>query len=112
MKTWLDREHRWKVLGALALAAAAGYWIFEFVAGPPVEVARVARRDVVQTVVASGRVATPYRVDVGSQVVGTVERVPVEQGQAVKAGDTLIVLESSEARALLAQAEATLANAR
>ncbi|MGE5640766.1 MAG: efflux RND transporter periplasmic adaptor subunit, partial [Clostridia bacterium] len=40
------------------------------------------------------------------------ERVPVEQGQAVKAGDTLIVLESSEARALLAQAEATLANAR
>ncbi|MBV8032847.1 MAG: efflux RND transporter periplasmic adaptor subunit [Betaproteobacteria bacterium] len=79
--------------------------------GPKIEVARVARRDVLQTVVASGRVATPYRVDVGSQIVGTVEKIPVEQGDTVKAGQVLIVLESSESRALLAQAEATLANA-
>jgi HlyD family secretion protein len=72
----------------------------------------VARRDVVQSVVASGRVATPYRVDIGAQIVGTVEKVPVAEGGTVKAGQTLIVLEASEARANEAQAKANLANAR
>lgn len=69
------------------------------------------RSDIVQSVVASGRVATPYRVDIGSQVTGTVAEVPVEQGQTVKTGQALIVLEAAEARAGVKQAEVAVAQA-
>src|SRR5581483_6622690 len=96
----------------IAVAALVlGYWAFLRIAGPKVEVSRAVRRDVVQTVVATGRVATPYRVEIGAQVVGTVAEVPVEQGQSVKAGQTLILLESSEARAAVKQAEVAVAQA-
>jgi len=87
------------------------YVLYVEFAGPRVDVAKVVRRDVVQTVVATGRVATPYRVDIGSQVVGTVAEVPVEQGQTVKAGQTLILLEASEATAAVKQAEVAVAQA-
>lgn len=111
MKTWLS-GHKAALVLLLAALAAGLHFGYDWMAGPEVEAAAVARRDVVETVVVSGRVATPYRVDVGSQVVGTVQKVPVEQGQTVKAGETLVVLESSEASALFAQAQAALANAR
>ena len=109
----LRRAWRWRgrILAGAAAAAALGWLLFIAAAGPRVEVAQVTRRDVVQSVVASGRVATPYRVDIGSQVVGTVAEVPVEQGQAVRAGQTLIQLESSEALANVKQAEVTVAQA-
>jgi HlyD family secretion protein len=93
---------------ALAAAAAAAGW---YVAGPKTEAVRVERRDLVQAVVASGRVAAPYRVDVGSQIVGTVVEVPVAEGQAVRAGQVLVRLDGAEARAGLVQAQATLDNA-
>ena len=102
---------RWRILGGLAALAVAGYLLVAAALGPKVEAAKVVRTDVVQSVVASGRVATPYRVDVGSQITGTVAEVPVEQGQTVKAGQTLIVLEAAEARAGVKQAEVTVAQA-
>ena len=102
----------WRVAGIVLVGGAAAALAFLEIAGPKVATVRVARRDVVQSVVASGRVATPNRVDIGSQVAGTVERVPVAEGETVKAGQTLILIESSEARANEAQAAATLANAR
>jgi HlyD family secretion protein len=102
----------WKrIVAALVVAATLGYFAFIEIAGPTVEVARVARRDIVQTVVASGRVAKPHRVDIGAQVTATVTRVPVAEGAKVKAGQLLIVLESKEGQAAERQAQATLANA-
>src|SRR5512139_3413255 len=103
---------RWRWLAALvaaAIAAAAGYALWD---GPEVTAVRVARKDVVQTVVASGRIAAPFRVDIGSQIVGTVTDVPVAEGQTVRAGQVLVRLDSAEARANLRQSEATLANAQ
>lgn len=76
--------------------------------GPQVRVVQVVRQDFVQTVVASGRVETPHRVDVGVQVTGTVRAVPVTEGQTVAAGATLIELEASELRAALDQARHTV----
>lgn len=100
---------RWRVLAGVGALALAGYFGLNAAFGPRVDVATVVRRAVVQSVVASGRVVTPYRVDVGSQITGTVAEVPVEQGQTVKAGQTLVVLEASEARALVKQAEVSVA---
>jgi HlyD family secretion protein len=104
-------KRRWRIAAAVLLAAAGGYFGYLQVAGPKVEAARVLRRDVVQSVVAAGRVAAPNRVDIGAQIVGTVARVPVAEGQVVKAGQALVELDASELRAAVAQAQATLANA-
>jgi HlyD family secretion protein len=102
---------RWRLGLALAMVALAGYSGFVALAGPKVDAARVMRRDIVQTVVASGRVAKPHRVDIGAQVMGTVAAVPVTEGQAVQAGETLVLLDSVEARALVKQAELAVAQA-
>ncbi len=101
-----------KWIAGAALVLVAGYFAFVEIAGPSVETARIARRDIVQSVVASGRVAKPHRVDIGAQVTATVVEVPVAEGAFVKAGQRLIVLDSKEARAAEAQAKATLDNAR
>jgi HlyD family secretion protein len=103
---------RWRIAAVLAAMGAAGYFAFLQIAGPRVEAARVVRRDVVQSVVASGRIVTPHRVEVGAQVTGTVAEVAVEKGDTVKAGQRLLALEASEARAAERQAQATLENAR
>jgi HlyD family secretion protein len=99
-------------LAALALVAlAAAFGVVRFAFGPSIEVTQVVRRDVVQSIVASGRVETPYRVGIGSQIVGTVARVPVAEGDRVKAGQVLIVLDAREAEALAKQAEVAVAQA-
>jgi len=82
-----------------------------FLLGPKTEVLEALRREVVQSVVATGRIESPFRVDIGSQVVGTVARVPVAQGESVAAGQTLIELEAAEAHALVRQAEAAVIQA-
>jgi HlyD family secretion protein len=103
---------RWRWLAALVAAAIAAASVYALWRGPEVDAVRVARKDVVQSVVASGRIAAPFRVDIGSQIVGTVTDVPVAEGQTVRAGQVLIRLDSAEARANLLQAQATLANAK
>ncbi|HYX66188.1 MAG TPA: efflux RND transporter periplasmic adaptor subunit [Burkholderiales bacterium] len=109
----LERLHLrgWRLGAAIGALLLLAFGVARFAFGPSVEVFKVVRRDVVQTVVASGRVETPYRVDIGSQVVGTVAQVPVEKGDRVKAGQTLIVLEASEAQALVKQAELAVTQA-
>jgi HlyD family secretion protein len=100
---------------ALALTAAilsAIYWMATALLGPEVAVILVGRSDITQTVVASGRVETPQRIDIGSQITSTVEAVPVHEGQRVKAGQLLILLESSEVRAGVVQARAAVLQAQ
>ncbi|MBV5265005.1 efflux RND transporter periplasmic adaptor subunit [Pinisolibacter aquiterrae] len=96
---------------ALAALAAAGYGAWIFVSGPEIRVVRPERGEVVRAVVATGRVLAPFRVDVGAQVTGVVEAVPVDEGQTVRRDQVLIRLENAEARAALAAAEAALAQA-
>ncbi|MCE1236580.1 MAG: efflux RND transporter periplasmic adaptor subunit [Hyphomicrobiales bacterium] len=92
-------------LGLLALAARP------LVFGPEIRVIRPERGDVVRNVVATGRVLAPYRVDIGAQITGVVDRVPVEEGQTVKRDQPLVRLADAEARAAVAAAEAALAQA-
>jgi HlyD family secretion protein len=73
------------------------------VTGTPVE-----RKDLLQTVVTTGRVTSLARVDVGSQILGSVAAVRVESGDRVKGGQLLIQLRDDEARAALTQAEAVV----
>ena len=100
-----------KIAAAAVLLAAAGYAGVVFFLGPKVEVVEAVRREVVQAVVATGRIESPFRVEIGAQVVGTVIRVPVAQGESVAAGQTLIELDAAEAHALVRQAEAAVVQA-
>jgi HlyD family secretion protein len=81
------------------------------VLGPRVDADPVARGDLVQSVVASGHVEAPFRVEIGAQITGVVADVPVIEGQFVRSGDTLIILDGSEARAAVVQAEGVVAQA-
>jgi HlyD family secretion protein len=100
-----------KIIAGAAALAVAGYLLVLFILGPKVEVVEAVRREVVQAVVATGRIESPFRVDIGAQVVGTVIRVPVAQGETVAAGQTLIELDAAEAHALVRQAEAAVIQA-
>jgi HlyD family secretion protein len=80
--------------------------------GPLVATDTVVRRDFVQTVVASGRVETPHRVDLGVQLTGTVTRVAVAPGSLVQAGDALVELRAVELQATETQAAAALTQAQ
>ena len=74
--------------------------------------ATVVQHDFTQTVVASGRVETPHRVELGVQIAGIVLHVPVVEGQTVAAGTALIEMESSELQAMAAQAREAVQQAR
>jgi HlyD family secretion protein len=108
--TWI-RQHGVKLLwGVLALflgAALLRWWV-----GPQVQTEAVQRRDVLQTVVASGRVETPHRVNIGAQITGTVARVPVTEGQIVKTGDVLVELVGTELQSARRQAQQAVVQAQ
>jgi len=72
------------VVGVVAIMLGAWYGP-TLVLGPRVPVVAIERRDLVQTVVASGHVEAPHRVDIGTQITGVVARVPVAEGQTVSA---------------------------
>jgi HlyD family secretion protein len=95
----------------LIAIAALGFIFRDLILGAPVAVSEVKRGEIVQTVVASGRVMTPLRVSVSAVITERVVRIPVDEGQAVHAGDALIVLDDRDERAALAQAQATVEQA-
>lgn len=95
----------------LAAAALAAYVGRNALLGTPVETVEVLRDDLIQTAVASGRVMSPRRVRVGAVITGRVVAIPVTEGQAVKKGAELVLLEDKDVRAALAQAQAGVAQA-
>lgn len=97
----------WRLPALAAIIAIVWIWYSggALFFGPVVTVEPIVRADLVQSVVASGHVEAPYRVNIGSQITGIVTGVPVAEGQLVKSGDTLIVLDDREAQAALVQAE-------
>lgn len=98
-------------LAALALLAAGGWAGARALLGTAVVVDRVARADLVRSVVASGHVETPFRVEIAAQITGTVAEVLVEEGQHVARGQALVAIDARELAAGLVQAEGALAQA-
>jgi HlyD family secretion protein len=80
--------------------------------GRPVEAVRVSRQDLLETLVVSGRVLARSKAALGSPVAGRVERVLVEEGDRVRAGQLLVRLDEREAAAAVAEARARLEKTR
>jgi HlyD family secretion protein len=106
VRRWIKRS----LLIALVLAVA-GFLLRDLILGKPVEAVQAVRSDLVQSVVASGRIMTPQRVAVGAVITGRVERIPVQEGQSVRRGDILVVLDDRDERAAVVQARAAVAQA-
>lgn len=86
-----------------ALAALAAWWTTQ---APSVPVVSVTEAPLVRTLQFSARVATAARVELGSTLTGRVDAVLVREGDRVKAGDLLVLLDSTELQAALAQTQA------
>ncbi len=79
-----------------------------------VTMAKVKPYDLVEVVSASGRIQPKTKVDITAEVNGEIISLPVREGQRVKAGDLLVVLDTVQARSDVDQARFALdeANAR
>ena len=95
---------------ALTLLLAGGLLFQQ--RGTSVQVVPVLRNDLVQSVVATGRLNAPARIELAAEVTATVLAVQVREGDQVKTGQLLVRLSDAEARAALQQAKAALGEAR
>ncbi len=103
---------RWTHVAFAIAFIAAAYMGVNWWLGPKVSVESAVKRDFVQTVVASGHVESPHRIDIGSQITATVTKIPVSEGENVKAQDVLIELAATELRATERQADIAVTQAQ
>lgn len=92
------------------LAIGALVWVLaQHMRGPAVAGYEVTVQPLVQTVVATGRVAAVSRAQVGSAVTGVVVERRVREGDRVRPGDVLAVLRADDLEAAVREAQAALA---
>jgi|TARA_R110000851_G_scaffold333550_1_gene516085 HlyD family secretion protein len=99
----------WKTLLLVLLVAVAGAIAWQKWQGPEVRAYRVAAQPLVQQVVATGRVASDSRAEIGSEITAVVKDRLVERGQTVQHNDILMVLRADELKAQEQEAQAALA---
>lgn len=107
--TFLGRNRLRIVAGIVTLLLASV--LFRWLLPPTVEVTKLERREIAQTLVLVGRVRPPSRAGLGAALAGTVREVAVREGDRVEKGRLLVALDDRETRAAVAQAEAALAEA-
>ncbi|MFP4681257.1 MAG: efflux RND transporter periplasmic adaptor subunit [Chitinispirillaceae bacterium] len=104
-------KRRRNILTVLGVAVVL-FVVLILVAGqdrrPEVRLAQVVLGNLVSTVNATGVVQPATEVQISSAVAGSVERLPVSEGDTVDRGDLLIQLEQQEFEAALQRAQAAL----
>lgn len=99
----------WLGLLSFIIVSTASWRIWQ---GPAVDVVSVQRSNLVQNVVAAGRITAITRAQIGVEITGTVLQRHVKEGDRVLPGDLLLTLRSDELSARLAEAQAALDNLR
>jgi HlyD family secretion protein len=92
-----------RVLLVLLILVALAIPVRSLLLGKAVATLSPQRQAVQESVISSGRVITPTRVELGSELVGHVVEVAVEEGDRVRAGQVLARLRDDELRAALDQ---------
>lgn len=97
------------VAGLIALGLTAALVLA--LRGETVDAVVARQGELRQSVVASGRVRTPLRIELSSQIIGQITAIDVGEGDAVEAGRTLVRIDDREWRAAAAQARAAVTQA-
>lgn len=105
------------VLAAVASVAGGLYYIRDFVrpanqgTGTQFETAKITRGNFVDTIDATTTLSPANTADVTPQVTGTIKSLKVQDGSAVKRGDTLFTLDNAEITAAATSAKQQLDDA-
>ena len=106
----------WWILGAIAVVILALILIFTMKKGKKGELRVMTERSRIDsievTVTATGELQPVYKVDVGTQVSGIVERIYVDFNSVVKKGQLLAELDRSNLNEQLTQAKTSVSNAQ
>ena len=78
----------------------------------PVQVEKVIKRNITQTVSATGTIDSEFKVDITPEVTGEIVKLPVKEGDKVKKGDLLIQINAKQYEANKESAEANLEAAK
>lgn len=105
------------LIGAAVVAVLAAVVIFSLRSGggkkgTRVYVEKVKQGDIVRVVKASGEIDPRIKVNISSPIIGKIEKLWVEEGDEVEAGDPFLRLETEALTAIRNQASAQLAIAR
>src|SRR2546423_1869381 len=93
----------------VVISSTVGYSIFARNRGVvAVQAGRAVRQDLTQTVSANGEVKPKKYVNVSSNMMGRIVRMPVKEGDRVRDVELLVQLESIQTEADVKAAEATL----
>src|SRR5207248_4139881 len=93
----------------VTISSTVGYAIFARNRGVvAVQAGRVLRQDLTQTVSANGEIKPKKYVNVSSNMMGRIVRLPVKEGDPVREGNLLVQLESIQSEADVRSAEASL----
>lgn len=103
------RLPRWPWLLAIGVVVLVLLRVPGWVQGPEVTVYAVERGPLLANVVATGRVQTPSRVTLGSEIAGVLVERSVTDGDRVAPGQVIARLRDDELRARLHESEAALA---
>src|SRR5215831_17879661 len=104
----------WKAaIGALSVAVSCGVAAAQGAPPPPaVSVTPVVSRQVTETIDYVGRLTAVDKVDIVARMPGFLEERTFKEGQYVKKGDLLYLIEQATYKAAVEQARATLAKAK
>jgi HlyD family secretion protein len=107
------KRRRRKLLIALLLFLGLGAWIAVKIFAKPEEIISVqtekaARRDLTETVIASGRIQPVTQVVISPEVAGEIIDLPIKEGDKVKKGDLLVQIKPDNYLAAKNSAEANL----
>src|SRR5438876_9338202 len=115
LKKRRSRRRRYIILGSISLIVL---WIIvSAVLGKrekpiPVTTEKASRRNILQTVSATGKVQPEVEVKISPEVAGEIIELPVQDGMAVKKGDLLVKIKPDSYKALVEQQEAAISAAK
>lgn len=115
LRTMFVKYRKWLLAGIVILIAAKGAFVWQqsISRTTPVErqLVTVERGDIASAVAASGSIQPVNSVDISSKITAQIKEVKVKENDPVTAGQVLVVLDDSDLRPQLVQAQERVANA-
>lgn len=111
---FIMKYKKWLLLVILAAAAVKGGLVYQASQTKPAVTAKtvkVERGDIVSTVSATGTIKPVNMVEISSKITGLIEEMKVQENDAVKAGQELVILDDTRLQAQASQAREKLNNA-